>query len=647
MKEKISKILILLLPLFPILITFWIYKPVLTAHFNWEDTMLLGDGAKTLTAGNIKYIFCPWGGGYARLFWQWISVVNFYLFGYNATPFFVLILFFHLANVLLTYLLAIKLTKSKFIAFFSSFLYGVYQINSSSIVWISSGTKDLPMTTFFLLSLLFFIFYREHGKKILLFGSYLAFAFSFASEFKAIASPFLLLAYEVIFYCKKNKSIKRKIIEFFPFLLIIFLLSITFYSGVFKMISSYRDWSFWQTFIAGLPLYLLPISKIFWLRVYTDAHGLTSGQSDELFLKEFGWIIFISIAIFCLVSLVKKERGKIKLIFFFLSGILINFFPVMLTVFSKHHTLWAVVTVHWRYFLIVSPLGAILLASAVTWTNDLIYNLIKTVRKKLSLSCFLLRARVCPFLFLGLLVYLFVSSDQELLQKNFLNWTYLSKNNFMIIKQTYPVLSKETVFVVEGTDNETRFPFFQHRYLFENVFALFANPNNPNYLIEQKNMAFNPNEGSDRTLKRLLYYTNIKDFLVGYHRHLYKEGSEITFISPTTPWGFSAHDRLFLGAIYGYYDPEKIIDFMFLENGSVVNVTEERKKEVNAFLHYFCFDKGVKKCYSKPIKLIKDPLVEKTFDSFSETGKRIVEFLIKTPPGKVPEIEEVKIPSNL
>lgn len=644
--ENLKKKFYLLLIFIPIIIVFGLYHSVLNCHFGWEDTMLLGDAAKTLTSGNLKYIFFPWNGYYSRLFWQPTAVIFYKVFGYTAAPFYALVLLFHLSNVFLTFKIAQKTTKSIFIAFFSSLLYGVYQVNLEPIAWISSGTKDLAMTTFFLFSLFFFMKFLDQKLKInfYLFLSYLFFALSFSSEFKAILIPLVFFSYELL--AGKNKFNLKKlpgqILKYIPYFLIIFFLLLAFYNQTPKLFSGFKKIDFFISFPAALSLYVLPLSRIFWTKIFVNAH-LVLNLSDEQYLKNLGMFILGSIIVLIFFLWIRKERLRSLLLLFFLSGVFLNFLPVMTTVLSGYHTLWVVTTAQWRYFTLSSPLAAILVTSSFFWANEEIYKIIK----KVKFLPIVFKIPFFPALFLSLFIFFHIEFDRIILFNYHLKWKIPAKNIFWQIKEAYPILAKETIFVIEGTDKETTFPYFQHRYLFENIFSLYANPNNPNYADEQKRLLFGLAEGSDRTLKRILYYTNMKDFLVGNHRHLYQEVEDITFISPTLSWALPAFDRLFLGAIYGYYNPEKVIDFKFSEDGSLANVTDKRKKEIKEFLNYFCFDQGTKKCFSKSTKNIPDFLVKDTISSFSTTGKLIMEFLIKNPPGILPKIGEIKVPSNL
>lgn len=588
--------------------------------------MLLGDAAKTLTRGNLFYVFTPWNGHYSRLFWQPATVIFYKIFGYNAAPFYTLMLLFHLLNILLTFQIAQKLTRSKFIAFFSSFLYGVYQINLETVAWISSGMKDLPMTTFFLLSFFSFITFFDKKKKLFLLLSYIFFALSLGSEFKALLIPLVFFTYEFI-VLKYRLNFKK----YLPFVFIAIILILFFYNQTPKLFSGTKNWKgFLLAFPASLSFYLLPISRIFWSKIFVNAH-LSLNLPDELYLKIAGLFVFGFLIASVIFLKLKNEKNCCLILLFLLAGILINYLPVMSTVLSNYHSFWNVLTTHWRYFTLSSPLAAILITSSIVWVNEKLF----------------FKIPILPFLLFSIFIFFHIEFNRVILFNYHLKWKIPAKNIFQQIKLESTLLKKETIFVVEGTDIETTFPYFQHRYLFENIFALYARPNNSDYLTEQKNLSLNPNEGSDRSLKRVLYYTNIKDFLVGNHRHIYAEGENNNFITPTLSWSLPAYDRLFLGAVYGDYNPENLVDFKFLENGSIVNVTEERKKEVKKFLSYFCFENGNKKCNSKNKLINTEKDIKSTMGSFSKTGGEIIEYLIKLPPGPFPNVEKIEVPLNI
>ncbi len=651
--KKRAEFLPLLGLIVPLLTVGWLYRQTVGAHFNWEDAMVVGDAAKALTRGNLAYLFTPWYGGYARLFWQFLTTLFYKFFGYNAAPFYLFSLSLHLLNVFLTYILALKLTNSKPAAFFSSFLYGVGQVNLSVLTWISAGIKDLPMTTFFLISFYFFLNSQNRKKpfsSLPIYLSYFFFALSLSCEFKAICIPAVFVAYEIL--CGKRISasrLRQKVFSLLPYFLVEFVFLITFYKQTFGLFSPSHNWSSWQTFIASLPLYLLPLSRIFWLKVYTNAHGLTANHSDELYLKEFGAFIFILSVFFLILLLLRKKIKRFSILSFLLLAVFLNFLPVVMLVFSNHHTLWAAITVHWRYFTLPSPLAAIFFASLFFWANEEIYGILKPI-KSIFFRIFLipLKLSLPPLALISILIFFFIQSDKALLDGSLMNWTRAAKSRLLFIRRTYPVFPPNSALIIEGTDKEELFPFFQNRYLYDNLFALYANPNNPNFIGEQQSLPLNPNEGSSRSYNRLLYYTNLKDILVGKIYHFYRSDKDN---QPTAvaelPWLIPAHDRLFLYLIYGFYDKDKIFVFAFDQQGQISDVTGDRRKEADSLLKYFCFNKGRKECYSRAKKGLPPPKeITQILSSFSPLGRKIITYLIQSKAGPLPPLEKIPLPSN-
>jgi len=607
----------------PIFIVFWLYKGVLRANFNLEDAMLLGDAAKALTKGNWRYTFVPWWGAYARFFWQPVAVVFYKFFGYNATPFFALSLFFHLMNVFLVYLLAIKLTNSKLIALFSSLLYGIYQVNFEGPTWILSGIKDMPMTTFFLLSFIFYLNFIKEKKPKQLFFSCLAFCLALFCELKAILIPVVFLSYDLLIKEKFNlkKLFSKNLLKYFPYLLIGFVFFFKVYPKTLGMFSGAKNEKFLLSFPASLPFYFFPINRLFWLSL-----KLTKAPMTEAFLIKFGSVIALFWLALIFLFFLKKEEGKLLTISFLFLGVFLNYLPVILTVLSGYHSLWQTVAIHWRYYTLASSLASILVVSSLVWAASLV-----------SRKTFFL-----PLLFLSIVIVWSFNYDRFMLSE-FLNWSVLARNNFQIIKKTYQSFPEESVLVIEGVEDEKKFLFYESRYLFENIFALYANPNNPAYLEKQQKLFLNPEEGPYRSLSRLLYYTNLKDFLVGNHEHIFSFNLNDHWIVLNLPWRLPAYDRLFLGAIYGFYQPEKVFVFKFLENGAVVNETESRRNQLSYFLSLFCFKNGLKSCERSFKPSLQNQSFWEIYSLFSNEGKKIIDFLISRPKGPLPVLGEIKV----
>lgn len=641
MKKVIQFFFRFFLPVLPLIIVIAVYFPVLNANFNYEDAMLIGDSAKALTQGNFGYVLTPWYGNYSRLFWQPIFIAIYAIFKYNATPFFAMALFFHLLNALLTYFIALRITGSKPIAFFSSVLYGTYQVNSEGIIWLLVGIKDVPMTTFFLISLLAFINFLDTKKKIFLITVLISVGICLTTELKAILTPGVLLLYFLFFNRKdsKTKNFKKVFsICFGVVFLIQILLMFTFYKDTPKLISKSTNWQFWQTFFASLPFYVVPVLRIFWIKVYTNAHGITTNFSDELYLKAFGGFLFFLIIVAIFLLFWKKESAKAKILIFLLVATFTNYLPVMLTVFTGYHSLWITTTIHWRYFMLATPTAAILVTSCFFWINELMIKIInpKSVKSftKQSLT-FPFKLLIIPILFLSLFSFWHIESDRIVSLNHLLSWSVPAKKNLQKMKFIYPEFPPNSVLVIEGTADEKLFFYFSKRYLMENIFALYAQPNNTNFSKEQRKIAGLPDNGYDRRLTTLLYYTNLKDLLLGNYGHIYSNEKNVSLLTHNIV-DIPTFDRLFIGSIYKYYDYNKVYVLKFNKDGNIFDVTNERRNQLSDFLRYFCFEKEVilannqnkqKPCQKPTGNYPKN--ISSIFDLFSDKGKTIIKTLIE------------------
>jgi len=635
--------------LIPLLIVSWLYFPVLKAHFNYEDAMFLGDAAKVLSPGNLKYIFLPWHGQYARFFRQPVFVLFYKIFGYTATPYFFLALTFHLGIVWLTYKLAFRISGSRLVSFFASLLYGLYQVNFEPMIWLSSGIKELPMTLFFMLSLWFWDLYLKKKETVPQVLSYLFFFFSLSCEFKAFLIPMVLFAWDFFLYSPPTltpKKLLERLLKYLPLIGIELFWMLTFYKGTFGLFQGTKNWEFLLTFPASLPFYFLPTNRVFWVKIYTNAWGLTANHTDQRFITELGFLIifYFFILLFFLIIL-KKNKGdnRFKKLLFLMAGFVLNYLPVALMVLSGYHNLWQIVAVHWRYYNLASPLAAILVSSSLFWLNELIVQLIEKRFKRVKFLIVPFRFQILPLIFLITSCLFYLEYNNFMLHDFFLNWNLPAKKMFFKIKEIIPDFPKETVLVIEGAEDQSKKLFFEYRYLFENIFAMYASPNNPNYLTEIQILPFDPREMFMRKLTRLKYYTNLKDFLVGNYWHIYQGAGEISWMSLNLPWPLSAYDRLFLGSAYGFYEPDRVCVLKIDEQGEVTDLTSQRRIELKSFLNYFCLEKGLKTCSSKNTKNINNSVVEEVFKSLSSEGQKIFTFILDSKEKRLPDIYNLKL----
>ena len=125
-------------------------------------------------------------------------------------------LVFHLLNVALVFWF-IKLLFSRWeIAAITALLFGIHPMQVESVAWVSAGT-NIHCATFFLGSLVAYLYYLRQMQKRYLFISLLFFSFSLLSKAVAVVLPIVLL---LIDYYKDRKITINTLLEKSPFLLL-------------------------------------------------------------------------------------------------------------------------------------------------------------------------------------------------------------------------------------------------------------------------------------------------------------------------------------------------------------------------------------------------------------------------------------------
>lgn len=219
----------LFLPLIAILfITYFSFLPSIKSGFiNWDDNeyVTMNPVIRSLSFDNIKKISSSFYVGCYLPVTMLSYSFEYRYFKLDPHIYHSVNLILHLINCLLVYWLFILLSRNTLIAFAVALLFGIHPLHVESVAWISER-KDLLYSLFFLLSLIFYIYYRHSDQKktIILkyyFLSILAFFLSLLSKPMAVSLPIILILIDFLFYTPlKVKVFAEKI----PF----FFLSLTF-----------------------------------------------------------------------------------------------------------------------------------------------------------------------------------------------------------------------------------------------------------------------------------------------------------------------------------------------------------------------------------------------------------------------------------
>jgi tetratricopeptide (TPR) repeat protein len=253
----------------------------------------------------------------------WIShIIDCSLFGLKPAGHHLVSLGFHIANVLLLFLILDKMTGALWRSAFVAALFGVHPLAVESVAWIAER-KDVLSTFFILLTILAYIHWtRKHGVRryaIIL----VLFAAALLSKPMAVTLPFVLILLDYWPLGKfRENGIRRLIIEKLP----LFAMSIV--SCVVTYIAQGQ-----QRAISGFAVLPLDIRLTNALVSYIKYIGRIFYPSSLAVLYPFDikgpalweWLgcLSILITITAIVVLSRKGRGYLTVGWFWFLGILV------------------------------------------------------------------------------------------------------------------------------------------------------------------------------------------------------------------------------------------------------------------------------------------------------------------------------------
>lgn len=162
-------------------------------------------------------------GTYGPIF-DWLMILQYKLFGLKSIFYHLFNLILHSLNGLLVYLLAKKIIKKDWLAFFSSLIFLLMHNQVSAVVWVAI-LPHLAATFFYLLSLYLFWIFLEENKLRYYFLALLSIILSLLT--KEIAITFIVIfVLAALFFSRKNSwSSKLKLIFKINILPLIILLT--------------------------------------------------------------------------------------------------------------------------------------------------------------------------------------------------------------------------------------------------------------------------------------------------------------------------------------------------------------------------------------------------------------------------------------
>jgi len=209
--------------------------------------------------------------------------LNYHFTGTSPLALHLMNLIFHLANIILVFILFNSLLKKSTPALLISFLFAVHPMNVEAVTWISARSSSM-YSCFYLLSLIFYVKYITNKLHInILVISFCFFILSLFCKVQAVTLPLILL---LIDYYSDRKKTKLLLFEKIPFIImsIIFIiiafknsLTLTYITSgklqsftVFDMVflTGRTLFFYLQKFLVPANLsavYVFPVKSTFWL----------------------------------------------------------------------------------------------------------------------------------------------------------------------------------------------------------------------------------------------------------------------------------------------------------------------------------------------------------------------------------------------
>ncbi len=206
--------------LFLIGLTFAVFFPILSNDFiNLDDPNYLTENpvVKSLSSDNIKAMFSNQFVGNYQPITMLCYAVEVHFFKFNPHAFHFVSLLLHLFNVVLVYLIFLKISRKAIVAFITSLLFAIHPMHVESVAWVAE-LKDVLYAFFALGSLFLYLIYKEKkGAKLFYILALILFALSILSKAQAVVLPMVLILIDYFMLKKINKQI---ILDKVPFFLI-------------------------------------------------------------------------------------------------------------------------------------------------------------------------------------------------------------------------------------------------------------------------------------------------------------------------------------------------------------------------------------------------------------------------------------------
>lgn len=252
--------------------TMAVYLRILGHDFqlNWDDNSYVVDNAAVhgFSWAHVRTVFSTYYvGNYAPV--QMISyMLDYVMWGLWAGGFLLTNIVIHSVNGILVYRLFVELLGERFVATVGAAMFLLHPVQVETVAWVSQR-KNLLAMMFFLLSWLWYIYYREvKGRKqqVAYTVSLAAFALALLSKSIVVIFPLVLVIYD---FCYLPSTCRKRLLDKVPYALAagiaayLALQSQSLYEGGGRELD-YHGGTLLATFYTMLPVFCKYVSMLVW-----------------------------------------------------------------------------------------------------------------------------------------------------------------------------------------------------------------------------------------------------------------------------------------------------------------------------------------------------------------------------------------------
>ena len=291
-------------------IVFAFYQPILGGFFLSDDNFFVArllDFAPSLLRGEKleDWFFGFNGNVFLRPVLQGLFLFNFMTWDTNASGYYLMNIVLHTLNVFLVFLLVVRIAQSRWGAFAAALSFALHPLHAESVAWISDCV-DLLAAFFCLLSVVYFVLYRQKSKRHYYAIALISFALAALTKESTLSLPAIFLVYDLLFTWRVLR---------------------------------------WNTLQAQLPIWCMVPGYV---AVRFLLFGRFGGYADQSFLR-FGWPLFVQYYTFVFAKPLLSD------IDFSVLEVSLVVVALVIIVFRNSKTLW--LGLAWMVFLLI-PAGS-------------------------------------------------------------------------------------------------------------------------------------------------------------------------------------------------------------------------------------------------------------------------------------------------